>query len=212
MKFEKKFNDFALIFWEEIKESFRTRKVILIALLSVIVLLVSYGSVLTQVIALMFFKAEPTMSWPILVTYYLLFALIPLFVIFLGHDSISSEFENNEIRGILTKINRDSFILGKFFAISAIVFCLSLILLFISSFFAFFKLDTSLDLFHPLVLSLYLLFYVMVSSSITVFFSMVSGKGSRALIASFTLLCAILYLTNYAGLISCRLLHILAIS
>ena len=170
------------IFLEDLKNSFRTRKIIFIVAIISFIMITIYASGFLQIAYLLFFKPQNIIAFPISITYYLLFLTIPIFTMLLGHDSISSEIENYNIRGIISKIKRSSFIIGKFLSVFTIIASLSFLLLFSSTIYTYVKVK-QLDLIHPLMFFLYLLLYIAALTAVSIFFSSISPKNSTSLLA-----------------------------
>lgn len=88
-----------------------TRVLVTIILFAVLSFLSIYSASIIQMVLP---KSEIGGSVIYITSYLMLLFLGPIFVIALSHNSISGEIENGTIRFIIPKINRSSFIVGKF--------------------------------------------------------------------------------------------------
>lgn len=178
---------------EDLKESIRNKKIFFTVGIALFIMLTVYASGFLQIAYLLYFKPEKIIPFPISITYYLLFIAIPLLIILLGHDSVSSQIENHHIRGIISKISRSSFILAKFFSLLIIISCLSFLVLLSSSIFTLIKFR-QLDLLNPLIFLFYLFFYIAALSAVSIFFSSVSSKSSTSLLTLMLFFLFLLYI------------------
>lgn len=174
-------NTIKVMFLEDIKESVKNFKMLLALGICFFIILTVYSTSFIQVFYLIFFKPSATIPFPISITYYLLFICIPIITLLIGYDSVSSEIENFQIRGIISKVSRIDFILSKFLSVSFIVSALSFALLLLSSLFTYSKLGR-IDLFHPSIFFFYLLMYIAANTSVVIFFSTLHSKSIASLL------------------------------
>jgi ABC-type transport system involved in multi-copper enzyme maturation permease subunit len=174
-------NGITTTFLEELKDALRSKKIIFVILITLFICLTLYASGFMQMVYLLFFKPQKFIPFPISITYYLLFFLIPTLAVLLGHDMISAEVENSTLRGVLSKIKRRDYLLAKLLALVAILATLSLLLLLTSSIYTYIRFN-QLDLFHPLIFFFYLILYIIAYSSMVLFLSSIVKKSSTSLL------------------------------
>lgn len=204
------------IFIEELKDALKDKRIIFVIIIAGIIFLTIYVSGFLQTAYLIFFKPGISVPFPISVSYYLLFFLMPIFIALIGHDSISSEIENGTIRGVITKIRRGSFIAGKALAGFTIVSALNLILMIIAMVYSYSK-GTIMDFGHAFGYFLFLACYCALWSALTILFSAALSKSSTVLWSVAVVYVGLLYLSikfakgsfayylnplNYAGNVS----------
>ncbi len=178
---------------EDLKEYLRNKKIIFVMGIIFFIMLSAYASGFFQIAYLLFFKPTNAIPFPISITYYLLFLLIPMIVLLVGHDSISGEIENKNIRGIISKVSRRSYILAKFLSLWIIVLGIILTLLIIAMTYSFVKFNTS---YVPIEFFVYLSLYSLGLCSISVFFASFVSRSSTALSLKLFFLIVLLYLNN----------------
>jgi ABC-type transport system involved in multi-copper enzyme maturation permease subunit len=190
------------VFFEELNDSLKSKRMVLFILLAFFIMLVIYASGFLQIALLIIFQPKNTLPMMISITYYILFITIPFFSLLLGYDSICGEIEANTIRGVISKIARDSYICGKFLANYLMVAGLSTLLLLIAAIYSYVK-TGQINIVHTLVVIGYLLIYTACSVSIVLFFSTVLSRATTAmfLLTIFNCFMAYLAMGRFASII-----------
>ncbi len=178
---------------EDLREYIRDKKIFYVLAIILFIILIVYASGFLQVGLLIFFKPSNIVPFPISITYYLLFITIPILAVLLGHDAISSEIENQHIRCIISKISRNSFILGKFISLLIIMSSLILLLLLSATLYSFARFH---QFYSPLIFFFYLVFYSAGICAIVICFSSLFSKISTALFAKLIFFLILLYFST----------------
>jgi ABC-type transport system involved in multi-copper enzyme maturation permease subunit len=165
---------------EELKDSIKSKRIIFILLIASLVIGIVFASNFLQVLYLMLFSPKNSLPLMVSITYYLLFITIPFFTLLLGYDSVSGEIENSTTRGVISKIKRDSFIIGKFLSVFIIVSALSILLIIIAAIYSF-KVTTQYDIMHTLLIIGYLMLYTGACTAVTIFFSSILSRNTTSL-------------------------------
>lgn len=170
------------ILGEDLKEYFMSKKVFFLIAISLFSLIIINASSILQLMYLMFFKERGALPFTISITYYLLFFIIPIFSILIGHDSISQEKEKKTIRGIASKTKRSSIIIARSLSNMVMIGIISFTLMVVSSVHTYVKFSI-VHITAPIMLSMYLIVYGGAISSIVVFFSTSFRRSSTSLFA-----------------------------
>jgi ABC-2 type transport system permease protein len=172
-----------------LRNEFKNSRVLITIILFLIISLLSIYS--ASIIQMLLPNSVISGSIIYITTFLVLLLLGPIFVIALSHNSISSEIESGTIRFIIPKMNRSSFILGKFMGL-IIVFSLIIGIVYVILFiYSALYMQTNTPL-YPLLswflLSLYFACFVGICLNI----SLLANNSSTALVLSITSLIILL--------------------
>jgi ABC-type transport system involved in multi-copper enzyme maturation permease subunit len=170
------------IFLEQIKDYIREKRIFLVIIIVGLIMAIIYGLGILQILMLTYLKPSNTIPFMISLTYYLLFCTIPFLVILLGHDAISGEYENGTLRGVISKISRNSFIIGKFMSVFTAISIVNFALLYGAAIYSFIK-GFQIDILHTTLFFIYLTLYTAAITAVIIFFSSIFSKSSMSLSA-----------------------------
>lgn len=115
-----------VIFIDEIKQSFRDKKVValLASYTALLAFGISEGSFFRLIATLFYFNTGLDAS--LIITFYVSSALVPLISLMISHDSVSGETYSNSIRYVASRIDRMSFLAGKYLSAFTIITAVNL--------------------------------------------------------------------------------------
>ncbi|MDW7728097.1 MAG: ABC transporter permease subunit [Candidatus Methanoperedens sp.] len=169
-------------------ELWNTRALITIILFTIISLLSIYSA---SIIPAIFQKNDISVNIGYIASFLMLLLFGPIFVIAISYDIISKEIESGTIRFIIPKINRSSFVVGKFLGLNILFSLIIGIVYFIIYLYGTIYMQTYTPLYAVsswFVLTLYFGFFVGLCLNI----SLLADSSSTALTISLTLLIILL--------------------
>jgi len=186
---------FKAILYNELRGSIKEKKVFLIIILVLaLAFLVQLSSDL-QIILFLFFKPKSVENFTIVIAYYSLVILLPVFAILLSYDLISEETEKKTIRLIATKVSRQGIFVAKLLYPIIITSIITIIILVLTSIYAYFKLEQSIFT-QILIAIIFLSSYALTFISLSFFSSTITNKENSSLLLSIILLIAFLVINN----------------
>ena len=182
----------ATIAAEEVRQSLKDKKVIVVALVYAMLLFlgiqksVAIAAAFRMALIGIFGFMSSTPSYALTLFYFASIMLLPIFSLILAYDSISKEIHKGTIKKVAVAARRDSILLGKFAGIYLVNISINLMMYIFAAFYTFFK-EGELALSDSLLLWIFLCIYALYFTSLAVLSSSMTSTPQKSIFLSMLL-------------------------
>jgi ABC-type transport system involved in multi-copper enzyme maturation permease subunit len=210
----------------ELKENVKTRRVVLVSIIYVLVyaivalLAIELDIIMTDFFSLMM-QNEPELGtqissagnlwnipFAVIIPYYVLAFMLPAVLAILSYRSISGEFDERTMPDLIMSASRKTIILAKSAGIFIISGLITLVLLLLNAIYSYMKLEQNF-LFPTILMFSYFMFYSFALISVFMLISSLSGSSQQSLFLCFIGILSLVVLRLAGPLRSLSVFHYL---
>jgi len=179
-------NEAKVILLEEIKESFRNKKVLFVVFIYLALLIIglkkayqfslTFGFLLSK----FYFFTQQKPPYALLFFYFMSIIALPLFSLLLSYDSVSGELSKRTVRYLATRANRGYIIIGKFLGNYLVNISVNFLVYLVAVSYIYAKSGESVFI-QGIALWLYLSIYSLYFVSLSLLASSFTSKPSQSL-------------------------------